>query len=284
MDKKYHVFISSTYTDLQEERREALQALLGMGYIVSGMEYFPAVDLDQFEYIKKQIDDCDYYLLIVAGKYGTISPSGISYTELEYNYAVEKGIPIVALLHKNIESIPSGFCESSIISREKLHIFRNNVCTGRMVKFWNSKDEIGKHVLSAMVAATNFFHPVGWVRSNRIANDDALNEIITLKKENERLKQKLKKLEKQVSATYENLAPLESEFMINGEGEMLTPDNYERTRRAFSIVKSWESIFKHLAQQLRSQKDYSDIKHLIQKMVRDDVKKNLLKNIAPLND
>ena len=40
----------------------------------------------------------------------------------------------------------------------------------------------------------NFFHPVGWVRSNRIANDDALNKIITLKKENERLKQKLKKL------------------------------------------------------------------------------------------
>ena len=78
MDKKYHVFISSTYTDLQEERREAVQALLGMGYIVSGMEYFPAIDLDQFEYIKKQIDDCDYYLLIVAGKYGTISPSGLA--------------------------------------------------------------------------------------------------------------------------------------------------------------------------------------------------------------
>jgi hypothetical protein len=142
-----------------------------------------------------------------------------------------------------------------------------------MVKFWNSKDEIGKHVLSAMVAATNFFHPVGWVRSNRIANDDALNEIITLKKENERLKQKLKKLEEQVSVAHENLAPLESEFMINGEGEMLTPDNYERTLREFSIVKSWESMFRHLAQQLRSQKDYSDITRLIHNMVWDDVKK-----------
>ena len=47
MEKKYHVFISSTYKDLQEERLEALQALLGMGYIVSGMEHFPAIDLDQ---------------------------------------------------------------------------------------------------------------------------------------------------------------------------------------------------------------------------------------------
>lgn len=36
------------------------------------MEYFAASDMDQFEYIKKVIDDSDYYILILAGKYGTI--------------------------------------------------------------------------------------------------------------------------------------------------------------------------------------------------------------------
>lgn len=55
------------------------------------MELFPAIDEDQFEFIKKVIDDCDYYLLIIGGRYGSLSDEGVSYTELEYQYAVSKG-------------------------------------------------------------------------------------------------------------------------------------------------------------------------------------------------
>ena len=51
-DKRYQVFVSSTYEDLQEERWEAVKVLMTMDCIVAGMEYFPAVDEEQFEYIK----------------------------------------------------------------------------------------------------------------------------------------------------------------------------------------------------------------------------------------
>ena len=40
--------------------------------------------------IKPIIYESDYYLLIVAGKYGTVcEDTGLSYTEMEYDFAVE---------------------------------------------------------------------------------------------------------------------------------------------------------------------------------------------------
>ena len=41
MDKRYQVFISSTFEDLQEERRQVMQALLALDCIPTGMELFP---------------------------------------------------------------------------------------------------------------------------------------------------------------------------------------------------------------------------------------------------
>ncbi|MCX6381232.1 MAG: DUF4062 domain-containing protein, partial [Armatimonadetes bacterium] len=59
MDKRYQVFVSSTYQDLQEERQEVMHALLELDCIPSGMELFPAADEAQWSLIKKVIDDCD---------------------------------------------------------------------------------------------------------------------------------------------------------------------------------------------------------------------------------
>src|ERR1044071_8458243 len=98
MDKRYQVFVSSTYRDLQEERQEVMQALLELDCIPAGMELFPAANEDQWTLIKRVIDDCDYYIVIVAGRYGSLGPAGVSYTEMEYRYAGERGKPIIAFL------------------------------------------------------------------------------------------------------------------------------------------------------------------------------------------
>ena len=89
MDKRYQVFVSSTYADLQEERQEVMQALLELDCIPAGMELFPAANEDQWTLIKKVIDDCDYYMVNLAGRYGSIGPDDLSYTEMEYRYALE---------------------------------------------------------------------------------------------------------------------------------------------------------------------------------------------------
>jgi hypothetical protein len=82
-EKKYQVFVSSTYNDLVQERAAIIRTLMELDCIPCGMEAFPAVDDEQFEFIKKIIDDCDYYVLLVGGRYGSTHEDGISYTQKE---------------------------------------------------------------------------------------------------------------------------------------------------------------------------------------------------------
>ena len=91
MEKRFQVFVSSTFTDLVDERRAVIQALLELNCIPAGMELFPASSDEQWTVIQRVIDDCDYYLVIVAGRYGSIDAGGINYTEKEYDYAVASG-------------------------------------------------------------------------------------------------------------------------------------------------------------------------------------------------
>ncbi|MGY2905242.1 DUF4062 domain-containing protein [Bradyrhizobium sp. URHC0002] len=105
-EKRYQIFLSSTYTDLIKERDRVLRELARHNYIASGMEYFPAMDEEQFEFIKTVIDEADFYVAIVAGRYGSLAPDGIGYSEKEFNYAVERSIPVIGLLHSDCSSLP----------------------------------------------------------------------------------------------------------------------------------------------------------------------------------
>lgn len=128
MDKKYQVFVSSTYEDLKSERSAAFSCLLDNNCIPVGMEQFPASPLSQWDYITKMIDISDYYLLIIAGRYGSIDTSvDISYTEKEFQYAKGKKIPILAFLHQNPGNIISTKSENNDYGREKLAAFRKSV-------------------------------------------------------------------------------------------------------------------------------------------------------------
>jgi hypothetical protein len=83
------VFVSSTYTDLQEERQAAVEAILGASHIPAGMELFAAGDQSQMQVIQRWIDESDVFLLILGGRYGSIEPqSQKSYIHLEYDYAI----------------------------------------------------------------------------------------------------------------------------------------------------------------------------------------------------
>ena len=88
MEIRYQVFVSSTFTDLRSERARVAKAILDLGHFPAGMEFFPAIGEEQLNYINSIIDLCDYYVLIVGGRYGSLSPDGISYTEKEYDCAV----------------------------------------------------------------------------------------------------------------------------------------------------------------------------------------------------
>lgn len=134
MDKRYQVFVSSTFTDLQEERSNVIQSLMEMDCIPAGMELFPSIDEEQWEFIKKIIDDSDYYLLIIGGRYGTVAEDGLSYTEKEFDYALSKGLKVVVLVHEDPQTLPLSKSEADPLLREKLQKFIEKASTGRLRK------------------------------------------------------------------------------------------------------------------------------------------------------
>ncbi len=93
------VMISSTALDLPEHRELVMKACLRQSMFPIMMEHMPAADADAIEESLRIVNEADIYLGIFAFRYGYI-PKGydISITEMEYNRAVERGIPRLIFL------------------------------------------------------------------------------------------------------------------------------------------------------------------------------------------
>lgn len=145
MAKKLQVFVSSTYFDLKAERQAAVAAILKAGHIPAGMELFTSGDQSQWETIKSWIDESDVYMLILGGRYGSIEKTTeLSYTELEYDYAVSKGKPFFAVviqdqaLEKKVKNEGTSAIEKS--NGAALQKFREKVLSNISSFFDDEKD------------------------------------------------------------------------------------------------------------------------------------------------
>ncbi len=236
MNKRYQVFISSTFRDLEEERKAVIQALMEMDCIPAGMEMFPATDEEQFEFIKRVIDDCDYYLLIIGGRYGSLASDDVSYTEKEFDYAVEKGVKVVALIHGDPDSLPFEKSEAKPEIREKLAAFREKVSTNRLVKYWEETKELPGLVSLSLSKTIKMFPAIGWVRANKVSNEALLSEINDIRKENEKLKASI---DNQLLSS-NNLADI-AKFDEELNFEILPSTNPEQKTYKYSI--SWKDLF-----------------------------------------
>lgn len=183
MGIRYQVFVSSTYADLKNERQKVIQTLMEMDCIPSGMELFPAVDEEQWKFIKTIIDDCDYYLLIIGGRYGSTTKEGISYTEKEYEYAIEKGIRVIALIHSSPENLLSKNTEGDPVLRDRLEAFREKVMESRLVKYWEKADDLPGQVALSLSKTIKAYPAVGWVRADKVGESNKYieSEAIALK-------------------------------------------------------------------------------------------------------
>lgn len=197
--KKLQVFVSSTYTDLHDERQAAVQAILTAGHIPAGMELFAAGDETQMNAIKRWIDESDVYMLIMGGRYGSIEPkSQKSYIHLEYEYALEKGKPLFAVVidegHLDEKVRKDGLKAIEKDYPNKLKDFRELVCS-KMVRFWSDPKDIKLAIMETMADFNNREELVGWISGSERINVSAVaDEITRLAKENSLLREKLENL------------------------------------------------------------------------------------------
>ncbi len=185
-----------------------------MDCIPAGMELFPAFDEEQFEFIKRIIDDCDYYVLMIGGRYGSTTPEGLSFTEKEYDYAVEKGIKVIALIHESPESIASGKTEQDPVLQGRLKEFREKVKKGRLVKFWSAADQLPGILVLSLMKTIKTYPALGWVRGGISTSKELLEEINELRKENEILKNRVLSVSNSTIPTISDLATLEHIYIV----------------------------------------------------------------------
>lgn len=205
MNKKLQVFISSTYTDLIGERQAAVEAVLLAKHIPAGMELFSAGDASQWEVIKEWICESDAYLLILGARYGSVeSKSGLSYTELEYDFAVAAGMPYFAVVlddsaitHKRASGCISADDEKSA---EQLAAFRKKVLS-KASKFVGDNSQIKLCVLQSLHEIEKRSGLVGWVRpDNTESIAPLIKQLSVLSADNTRLRDELTNSQKKAPA------------------------------------------------------------------------------------
>ena len=252
--KKYQVFVSSTYVDLQDERKAILKQLLELDCIPAGMELFPSTDDDQWTFIKQVIDESDYYIVVVGAKYGSVADDGLSYTEKEFDYAVSKGIPVLGFVHENPEAIPQGKCEIYPVRRQKLDAFISKI-EKRLRKYWISTEDLCSKVVTSLSREMKTHPRPGYIRGDKASNPEKLLEL------NEKISEFEKTIEKLRTTKPEGIENLEQDddlFEIRYRIGFFSPD--EET----TITLSWNKLLEILGPSLFDEYSMIQLKKAIE--------------------
>lgn len=253
MRKKLQVFVSSTYIDLKDERQAAVEAILSAGHIPAGMELFKAGSDSQLVTIKRWIDESDVYMLILGGRYGSIDEkSGKSYTQLEYEYAVEKGMPVFSIvikqsaLENKVKEATNYLDVTEQHNPDKLKLFREEVLN-RMSAFFEDLKDIKLATLDSLNEIIHTKSELsGWVSGREITSpDDFAKSLAVLSEENsglirelEATKAKLLKLEKEREQLFNGLTFDEVTSALKNKKITLPKDvfslNEDRTIECFA--------------------------------------------------
>lgn len=271
MEKRYQVFLSSTYVDLKEERLEVMRALLELDCIPSGMEYFPATNDDQWSFIQELIDQCDYYVVVVGARYGSMSSDGLSFTEKEYRYALERGIPVIGFVHAQPDLIPQGKAEADPDGRKRLEEFRKLV-QSKLCKTWSSPAELGAVVSRSLTQLIKRNPRPGWVRSDRLASSEASEEILRLRHTIDRKDEEIDRLTVVHSSASDALAQGDDQLELGFSVSLSDPNlpYADRTSRFSSqIVVTWDEVYKSFASHLLTPTKFSGIKSGINRLIRE---------------
>lgn len=269
-EKKYQIFVSSTYTDLTKEREQIVKAILEIGHIPVGMEMFSAADEEQWTIIQRHISQSDYYVVIVAHRYGSLD-GDVSYTEKEYDFALKNNIPILGFVIDDSAAWPSDKSETDSQKRAKLIQFKSKV-KSKPVAFWTDAKDLYSSCIVALMKAFVSQPRQGWIRSKENHDADILDEISRLSKENDILRKQIqntdKKQQEKESSIWDEAVDYIFEKNFTMEVYYSRSTNWERTE---SI--SMYGLFRNIAPTLLPEATATNINKLCAILVADPNRK-----------
>ncbi|MDR6639612.1 DUF4062 domain-containing protein [Paenarthrobacter nitroguajacolicus] len=260
VEKREQVFISSTFKDLVEERRAVLQTLLEADCIPAGMELFPASDDEKFDLIKRVIDLCDYYVVIIGGRYGSVdAQEQLSYTEMEFAYAVKTKKPVLGFLHGDPGKLPGEKLDLDADLRKKLDAFRAKV-EQKMVKYWHEPRDLPGQVALAIMQIRKTHPAEGWIRAGQAMTPEVKAELAELRARVRELTAELEAdnkhrgnaLDPSELVQGEEVAELQCivEFHWKDTLDSGKAFNSNRTRASWVVSPTWNEVLKHLGPEL----------------------------------
>lgn len=254
MERRFQVFVSSTYRDLIEERAEVMQALLELDCMPAGMELFPAASEEQWSWIKRVIDESDYYIAIIGGRYGSIAAhTGLSYTEMEYRYALDVDKPAITFMHENTNKLPLEKVDIDEEARDKLSDFKQLV-QKRLCRFYSTPADLGAKISRSVTQLVRRSPAVGWVRADSVPTDRT-NEVLALKARIEELESELTRIGRSAPNGTNELAQGSDKFTLAFVYEtQIAKTNKTGSRywvrgieQEISLTLSWDQILTWLA-------------------------------------
>ncbi|OGS07953.1 MAG: hypothetical protein A2270_08720 [Elusimicrobia bacterium RIFOXYA12_FULL_51_18] len=249
MEKRYQVFISSTFMDLKDERQTALKAVLELDHMPAGMELFPAVDDTAWQLIKDVIDASDYYVVIIGGRYGSVDEEGIGYTEKEYEYAISTKKPVIALLHEKPDKLPREKTETDGEVWKKLLAFRSKIEKRHTCVYWNNAEQLKAKLIIGLTAETKRCPAVGWIRANQVPSQTTLADILSLRNRIAELENQLRHERTAPPTGIEDLLQGDEEFPIKCSFRSSGSVNKPRESVGWTgtLEPSWNEIFAGVA-------------------------------------
>lgn len=274
MEKRFQVFISSTFTDLKDERQAVLKSILELDHMPAGMELFPATDDSAWELIEDIIESSDYYVLIMGGRYGSLDEKGIGFTEKEYDYALSLKKPVIALLHENPDNLPRDRTESDAGAWERLKKFRDKVLKKHTCVMWKNADELKSKVIVGLTSAVKRYPAIGWVRADRAASETTLLEILTLKNRILELESESAALRERAPGGVDDLAQGDDKYGFHvGFGARDESSGEPDTEHGATISLTWDRIFSAVAPILIHEASERTLKHAFQTFLITETKR-----------
>jgi hypothetical protein len=207
--------------------------------------------------------------VIIAGRYGSTSTGGLSYTQMEYEYAVTTGKPVIAFLQKDPEKIPKGKSEATPEGLKKLSEFRA-LAQQKMCKFWESPADLGAAVSRSLVKLIKNKPATGWVKADLLPDETTLMDMLRLRERVEYLQEQLSIANKAFLLNTEDLAQGNDRLSISyycfiknnsiGITHQVGPEK---------LTTTWDILFMIIAPYIIEKKIESEISDILSKRIKE---------------
>jgi hypothetical protein len=273
MPKKYLVYIGSTLDDLKNEDRELFRLVLELGHIPIRSPDGEHGD-GETALTNTIIAECDYFISLVAHRYskeGEQSPM-----EVEYNQALNCGVPVIALLVDENARWRANKKETKPAQIRKLKDFKSNLRKHPHAS-WSTTLEFCQKAQNLLLREINIRPRKGWIPGNEGVQPAVANELARLGAENSELRRRLgiesgdlvTRLREQLKHAVKVLALNRAVLSFYYEDGK----TWENTRK-FRYLR----IFKVLAPELYTGKTTTDISRFLGGVLNPDLKRPVRKD------